>query len=837
MKHRTRSPGRPIAAACALLISGCDSVSGIVLQTLNGISIRRDGAEISLQPKRLLLLLYLLLEGGDAAVRRDQLVAVFWPDADPDRARNALRQAIFGLRSTFGADVIVTRGASDVAVRDGAITCDAVDLLAAADASDFDTVDQLYRTEFLGTGPHGADSPELERWLEDMRLRLRRVATMAARSLSGRADLSFTDHIARLERLSVLAPYDESAAMGLVAAYLGEGDRSAAVEAYRLFSARLRADLEIEPSDAFVRLLDTARNGEGAPRVDTPPRTQRIGVTQTSAARKKNPARWRWPVILGAVVLSLGGFLLRPAVVDLRLVEVVPFTHQPNNDEAIGVAKRAAEQIRGSLAKIPGVRVLAATGKSVASRQRPGTLVLGGIEQTGNGRWRAWATVTATETDMLLYRSEAEGNAADSVLVALVDRVSTVVATRRDMEVHWGETLHRPMVLAALEHYLSAFDAVATGDAEVGIMRYESAWKADSTFLFAGILAAGNALSINEFARGDSLLAALAPFEARMLPLERHQYLRARAIARSDVQATLTESRAAAQLEPNAPFLLAQYAQDAYLANRPLEAVRAADALDRVSPRPRGIAEINTIRAAALHTMGKFENELSVVDSTIARQPAPTHFAALRIAPLAALGRFDSISVTLAATEARDGSRDVGRLYRVAALELAAHGFAREATEAFALGVQWFGRHPITDATGVARQISALELLLDAGDTTSTRDLAARLMVKSGKTLTDGQRSALLSIRGQLAISSGHAHEARAISDTLAMLAERGRNGIETYRRARIMAGLGDIDGALRLIEQALQEGFVTHREFHVDRSFVKLHSDPRFQRITAPRG
>jgi hypothetical protein len=49
-----------------------------------------------------------------------------------------------------------------------------------------------------------------------------------------------------------------------------------------------------------------------------------------------------------------------------------------------------------------------------------------------------WATVHAVESDMLLQRTEAEGAVRDSVLSAVIDRVSAVVATRLDMTVHWG---------------------------------------------------------------------------------------------------------------------------------------------------------------------------------------------------------------------------------------------------------------------------------------------------------------------------------------------------------------------------------------------------------------
>jgi tetratricopeptide (TPR) repeat protein len=325
-----------------------------------------------------------------------------------------------------------------------------------------------------------------------------------------------------------------------------------------------------------------------------------------------------------------------------------------------------------------------------------------------------------------------------------------------------------------------------------------------------------------------------------MLPLERLQLTRARALARSDVQGTLAASRAIARLEPTAPFLLAQHGEDAYLAGRPDEALAALDAFDArtgtATPEP-GHA---TIRASALHALGRFRDELRVVDATIAREPTEPHFVTARLAPLAALGARDTLAVMLAALAARNDGRDMGRLYRGAALELRVHGHAAAADWALAEGVAWLDAHPV-DVTApvgrqVARQLAAAELLFDAGRTDAARALVDRLTARASPALTMGQQSAVLNLRALLAARAGRPLEARALADSIARLAGRGRNGVETYRRSRILAALGDADGAITLLEQAMLEGFVTRRELHVDPAFATLRADARFRRIVAPR-
>ena len=61
--------------------------------------------EVLAQPKRVALLAYLVVEGQRVPVPRDRLLALFWPESDEARARNALSQALHHLRQALGTDV------------------------------------------------------------------------------------------------------------------------------------------------------------------------------------------------------------------------------------------------------------------------------------------------------------------------------------------------------------------------------------------------------------------------------------------------------------------------------------------------------------------------------------------------------------------------------------------------------------------------------------------------------------------------------------------------------------------------------------------------------------
>src|SRR4051794_12366612 len=92
----------------------------IELRTLGSLDLNapgRPGAEIVLaQPKRCAVLVYLTACAPRGFVRRDTLLALFWPETDQARGRNVLRQTVYQLRRALGAEAIVSRGDEEVSV-------------------------------------------------------------------------------------------------------------------------------------------------------------------------------------------------------------------------------------------------------------------------------------------------------------------------------------------------------------------------------------------------------------------------------------------------------------------------------------------------------------------------------------------------------------------------------------------------------------------------------------------------------------------------------------------------------------------------------------------------
>ena len=100
---------------------------GYLLQTLGGASVGPGigrGAGLTVQPKRLGLLIYLALAEPNRLRRRDALAGLFWPDLNTDHARAALSESLRYLRRTLGDEVVLHRGGEEVGTNPVWLKCD-----------------------------------------------------------------------------------------------------------------------------------------------------------------------------------------------------------------------------------------------------------------------------------------------------------------------------------------------------------------------------------------------------------------------------------------------------------------------------------------------------------------------------------------------------------------------------------------------------------------------------------------------------------------------------------------------------------------------------------------
>ena len=139
------------------------------------------------QPKRLCLLAYLALAARP--VSRATLVALFWPESDEERARNALSQAIFHLRRSLSKTAVESVEGDRLFVSPDLLWCDARHFLARAgtaptppedgwSAADVDIARSVQDGADFFEGWNADDAQSLQEWVDGVRRRVREHASV-----------------------------------------------------------------------------------------------------------------------------------------------------------------------------------------------------------------------------------------------------------------------------------------------------------------------------------------------------------------------------------------------------------------------------------------------------------------------------------------------------------------------------------------------------------------------------------------------------------------------------------------------------------------------------------
>jgi TolB-like protein/DNA-binding SARP family transcriptional activator len=328
-----------------------------------------DGRELhSLpsQPKRFGLLAYLAIAQPRGFHSRDKLMGLFWPEANREQARHALNQALHVLRSELGEGAFRSRGDSDVAIDQAAISCDVVEFELALEEDQYEQALELYRGDLM-EGLFVREAPEFERWLEDERTRLREKAAGAAWALAHehiRAD-RLVDAERTAQRALLLVPTDESEVRRFIQALADAGDRAAAVRFYEKFANRLRSEYEIEPDPLTVAVSRSAadRHQTAERLADALTAEQVTATDQTVTARPKRPARLIAAVGGLAVVIAIvvGVLVLKPSSApthERTAIAVLPFQDLTADESRAYFASGLHDELLTQLFKLPALKVI-----------------------------------------------------------------------------------------------------------------------------------------------------------------------------------------------------------------------------------------------------------------------------------------------------------------------------------------------------------------------------------------------------------------------------------------------------------------------------------------------
>lgn len=408
------------------------------------------------QPKRLALLAYLALNTADGFRRRDQVIALFWPELDQSQARTYLRKALYAIRDELGGDVFVSRGEDEIRVDPTRIWCDAVALAQHVREGAWSQALLLYRGELLdGLFPEGV-AQEFQEWLSEQRKTSRGLAAQAAWESSHlhqeRGDHALAAVAAR--RARDLDPDNEEGVRRLMELLDRRGDRGGALRVYGEWQARLQKEYGVEPAPEtrkLARKVQAARKGESH---ETPPMLAPIVAhsgelpppVRTAGAERRESGRGRraMPVAVGLalVVVFAGGALVlsRTAPTEFvtppRSIAVLPL-RPIGSAELQSAADAVTEELTTALALDTGIVVrsiprwqdsVRGGGDVDVSGGRLGVayVVEGGV-QGGGGKFRITLRLLRTADAVSVWAGRYDADGGE--LMTIARRVAAEAAT------------------------------------------------------------------------------------------------------------------------------------------------------------------------------------------------------------------------------------------------------------------------------------------------------------------------------------------------------------------------------------------------------------------------
>jgi len=859
----------------------------IELRLLGGIELKDAGGmdrrSVLAQPKRLALLVYLALQRPGSFLRRDSLIATFWPELDDAHARGALSQALRFLRRELGDALIERRGEEEIALAPNALICDALECERACVTGDFAGALAIYRGPLLD-GFFIAGAPEFERWLDGERPRFARAY---AQALEGEAE-----RLAACSRLRESAdcwrrraehePYNAIVTQKFMQALAAMGDSAGALAHASEYARRLATDLEARPEPGVTALSERLRSTAGAesPPLSSPDEpavlTNADGVArgmsedarhiahklradtrglETNSKRRRLIAP---ALALAALLLVTLAVRVRPTAGARRVAVAVFEVHADDASLAL-LGATATEWITQGLQQtglvdvVPSETVL---GSSVPAEGSPGRNITAPARLQDLARATAATFVVRGRIDLVEDSLRLQADIVEVRANRLVGVPLPVVVPRRDamqgialLRDHivgtlgtlldprlasWAAASSNPPSLEALSEFVAGVDALAhVGDRASAVAHFTRASAADSSYVvpllwLAATYSRGGSFTWRQM---DSVLRVVERSRARLAPLDRLSLDRYGAIQRADGEGAYRASRELVGLAPESHFV-EWLASDAYALNRPREAARL---LSRVNRGQRWVQESQNpwaVLAYALHDLGDFERELSVARQARSLAPRDIRFLWLEIQALVALDRVEAVTALLEDSEALHsphenpgkGAWNMGALMRTVALELRAHGQARMSRDVLLRSHAWYAARPDSEQSrpiAVYNRLQRLEELERWDDACVLADTLLR---------TDAAGPWSRAVIAQAAALRGDSVAARKHLD---LLVDAGRFALA----AKIAARLGDRDGAIDLLRRSLSSGHRHSFYDHLTPAFEALRSDPRYRELMRPKG
>lgn len=262
-----------------------DPSSRLDIRLLGPVEITLDGTLLAVDTRKAIALLaYLVVERRPHS--REHLGDLFWPDADPSRARATLRRTLSTLRTALSDRWVAADRTSVRLVEDAAVRID-VDVFRARAGERHGHGQEAVcgrcvvslgsaATEIRGEFMQGfglRDAPAFDDWMmasgEVFRREASAVFERLAAALAGEG--RYGEAISAVHRWLEIDPLHERAHRTAMLLHAWSGDRAGAVDAYRNCVAVLGRELGVEPLEETTELHEAILEDD-LPRAPAPVR-------------------------------------------------------------------------------------------------------------------------------------------------------------------------------------------------------------------------------------------------------------------------------------------------------------------------------------------------------------------------------------------------------------------------------------------------------------------------------------------------------------------------------------------------------------------------------------
>jgi tRNA A-37 threonylcarbamoyl transferase component Bud32/tetratricopeptide (TPR) repeat protein len=413
--------------------------------------------------------------------------------------------------------------------------------------------------------------------------------------------------------------------------------------------------------------------------------------------------------------------------------------------------------------------------------------------------------------------------------VQVAGRVAGIVMPGHELD-HTAAA-HYPPKLEAHREFMEAWRTFESTEWEASIPGVERALSLDSTYFRPLHLLRAAYFNLGRAAEMDSVCQVM---EERIHLADRYDRLSAERDCpnvRSGDRSRFEISREVADLSPVGSYLHALLLINV---NRPREAVEHFARYDpALGPMYRAWEFANAfLWAKALHMLGEHSRELEVVRDVRPRFPDEFRLINQEIRALIALELYDdALRMIEDQLDLGTPGQDPANLLSEAGLEFDAHGAPTVAVELLERALRWLEARTSEDLETARNRRQRVWHLLCLDRLEEAENLLEPLVSELPDTLSHQGYLGILKAR------LGEREVAEGISGALESWDQPVSFALNTVFRARIAAYLGEPEDAVRLLEQAMEEGWLVRGNPHRDPFLKPLRGHPAFERFLKPKG